>query len=43
MTLFSNDDSYSNLVYQSACDKLEGKLQNERTKYLIKSLKPNYG
>ena len=43
MSLFSNDDSYSNLVYQSACDKLKEKVQDERTKYLIKSLMPNYG
>ena len=43
MTMFSNDDSYSNLVYQSACDKLKEKVQDERTKYLIKSLMPNYG
>ena len=43
MTMFSNDDSYSNLVYQSACDKLQEKLQDERTKYLISSLMPNYG
>jgi len=43
MTMFSNDDSYSNLVYQSACDKLKEKLQDERTKYLISSLMPNYG
>ena len=43
MTLFSNDDSYTNLVYQSACDRLKEKLQDERTKYLIKNLMPNYG
>ena len=43
MSMFSNDDSYSNLVYQSACDKLKEKVQDERTKYLIKSLMPNYG
>ena len=43
MTMFSNDDSYTNLVYQSACDKLKEKVQDERTKYLIKSLMPNYG
>jgi hypothetical protein len=43
MTMFSNDDSYSNLVYQSACDKLKEKIQDERTKYLISSLMPNYG
>ena len=43
MTLFSNDDSYTNLVYQSACDRLKEKVQDERTKYLIKSLMPNYG
>ncbi len=36
-------DSYSNLVYQSACDKLKEKVQDERTKYLIKSLMPYYG
>ena len=43
MSLFNNDDSYTNLVYQSACDKLKEKVQDERTKYLIKSLMPNYG
>ena len=43
MKMFSNDDSYTNLVYQSACDKLKEKVQDERTKYLIKSLMPNYG
>ena len=43
MKMFSNDDSYSNSVYQSACDKLKEKVQDERTKYLIKSLMPNYG
>ena len=42
MTMFNND-SYTNLVYQSACDKLKEKVQDERTKYLIKSLMPNYG
>ncbi len=25
MSMFGNDDSYSNLVYQSACDKLKEK------------------
>ena len=40
--MFSNDDSYTNLVYQSACDRLKEKLQDERTKYLIGSLMPNY-
>jgi hypothetical protein len=43
MKMFSNDDSYTNLVYQSACDKLKEKVHDERTKYLIKSLMPNYG
>ncbi len=33
MTMFSNDDSYSNLVYLSACDKLKEKIQDGRTKY----------
>ena len=42
MTMFNND-SYTNLVYQSACDKLKEKVQDERTKYLISSLMPNYG
>ena len=36
-----NNDSYTNLVYQSACDKLKEKVQDERTKYLINSLMPN--
>ena len=35
--------SYTNLVYQSVCDKLKEKVQDERTKYLISSLMPNYG
>ncbi len=39
----NNHESYSNLVYQSACDKLKEKVQDERTKYLISSLMPNYG
>ena len=43
MALFGNDDSYTNLVYQSACDKIKEKVHDERTKYLIKSLMPNYG
>ena len=43
MSMFNNDNSYSNLVYQSACDKLKEKIQDERTKYLISSLMPNYG
>ncbi len=43
MTMFGNEDSYSNLVYLSACDKLKEKIQDERTKYLISSLMPNYG
>ena len=30
--MFNNDNSYSNLVYQSACDKLKEKIQDERTK-----------
>jgi len=38
-----NHDSYTNLVYQSACDKLKEKVQDERTKFLINSLMPcNY-
>jgi len=36
-----NNDSYTNLVYQSACDKLKEKVQDERTKFLINSLMPN--
>ena len=36
-------ESYTNLVYQSACDKLKEKIQDEKTKYLINSLMPNYG
>ena len=43
MTMFGNEDSYSNLVYLSACDKLKEKIQDERTQYLISSLMPNYG
>jgi hypothetical protein len=43
MTMFSNDDRYTNLVYQSACDRLKEKLQDEKTKYSIGSLVPNYG
>ena len=43
MSMFSNGDGYTNLVYQSACDKLKEKVQDERTKYLISSLMPNYG
>ena len=43
MSMFENENSYSNLVYQSACDKLKEKIQDERTKYLISSLMPNYG
>ena len=40
---FIPNDSYTNLVYQSACDKLKEKVQDERTKYLINSLMPgNY-
>ena len=42
MSMFSNGDGYTNLVYQSACDKLKEKVQDERTKYLISSLMPNY-
>ena len=38
-----NHESYSNLVYLSACDRLKEKVQDERTKYLISSLMPNYG
>jgi hypothetical protein len=41
--MFGNENSYSNLIYQSACDKLKEKIQDERTKYLISSLMPNYG
>ena len=36
-----NSDSYTNLVYQSACDKLKEKVQDERTKFLINSLMPS--
>ncbi len=43
MSMFGNDDSHSNLVYQSACDKLKEKIQDERTKYLNSSFMPNYG
>ncbi len=43
MSMFENKNSYSNLVYQSACDRLKEKIQGERTKYLISSLMPNYG
>ncbi len=27
MSMFGNENSYSNLVYQSACDKLKEKIQ----------------
>jgi hypothetical protein len=30
MSMFSNDGSYTNLVYQSACDKLKEKVQDEQ-------------
>ena len=40
---YNNHETYSNLVYQSACDRLKEKVQDERTKYLISSLMPNYG
>ena len=40
MSMFENENSYSNLVYQSACDKLKETIQDERTKYLISSLMP---
>ena len=43
MPMYHNDNSYSNLVFQSAYDKLKEKVQDERTKYLISSLMPNYG
>ncbi len=43
MSMFENENIYSNLVYQSACDKLKEKTQDERTEYLISSLMPNYG
>ena len=36
-----NHESYTNLVYQSACDKLKEKVQDERTKFLINSLMPS--
>ena len=36
-----NNESYTNLVYQSACDKLKEKVQDERTKFLINSLMPS--
>ena len=38
---YYNHDSYTNLVYQSACDKLKEKVQDERTKFLINSLMPS--
>ena len=40
---YNNHETYSKLVYQSACDRLKEKVQDERTKYLISSLMPNYG
>ena len=44
MSMYNNNhESYSNLVYRSACDKLKEKVQDEKTKYLISSLMPNYG
>ncbi len=33
----------TNLIYQSACDKLKEKVQDERTNYFISSLMHNYG
>ncbi len=32
MSMFRNENNYFNLVYQSACDKLKEKIQDERTK-----------
>jgi hypothetical protein len=42
MKMFSNDDSYTNLVSISMW-QIKRNVQDERTKYLIKSLMPNYG
>ncbi len=43
MSMFGNENSYFYLVYHTACDKLKEKIQDNRTKYLISSLMPNYG
>ncbi len=36
------ENSYTNLIYESSLDKMRGKLMNERCKYLVNSLMPQY-
>ena len=36
------EPSYTNLIYESSLDKMREKLMNERCKYLVTSLMPQY-
>ena len=38
-----NNNSYSNLLYESSVDKLKSRMMDERAKMLIMSIMPNYG
>ena len=37
------NNSYSNLLYESSIDKLKSRMMEDRAKYLISSIMPNYG
>ena len=39
----TNNNSYSNLLYESSIDNLKNRMMNERAKMLVMSVLPNYG
>ena len=39
----NDNNSYSNLLYESSVDKLKTRMMNERARNLIMSVMPNYG
>ena len=39
---YSQQETYSQLIYQNACEKIQSKLHDERAKALIYSLMPSY-
>ena len=40
---YNDNNSYSNLLYESSVDKLKTRMMNERARNLIMSVMPNYG
>ena len=39
----NNNNSYSNLLYESSIDNLKNRMMNERANMLVMSVLPSYG